>query len=143
MSVNLFYLSKWDWQASYSLSTFTHVILFDFVWQHYGEPLDCDLVCILVILQGCCQSVNILSRLPSFHHLHVFLNVHLYLFIYFLFVCLVCWQYFKEIHSIVIQFAFGNPPGGTVNWFYFMSIVSCVIIVSFEHVCIFNVCFVL
>ena len=29
-------------------------ILFDFVWQHYGDPLDCDLVRILVILQGCC-----------------------------------------------------------------------------------------
>ena len=26
----------------------------------------------------------------------------------------------KEIHSIVIQFAFGNPTGGTVNWFYFV-----------------------
>ena len=30
------------------------------------------------------------------------------------------WQYFKEIHSIVIQFAFGNPTGVTVNWFYFV-----------------------
>ena len=48
-------------------------------------------------------------------------NLHnFYLKIYILFVYLVCWQYFKEIHSIVIQFAFGNPTGGTVNWFYFI-----------------------
>ena len=71
-------------------------------------------------------------------------NLHnFYLKIYIWFVCLVCWQYFnnpnplgcvqnriqiggfgtvrvKEIHSIVIQSAFGNPTGGTVNWFYFI-----------------------
>ena len=27
---------------------------------------------------------------------------------------------YKEIYSMVIQFAFGNPTGGTVNWFYFV-----------------------
>ena len=53
--------------------------------------------------------------LPLMFNLHNF-----YLKIYIWFVCLVCWQDFKEIHSIVIQFAFGNPTGGTVNWFYFV-----------------------
>ena len=53
--------------------------------------------------------------LPLMFNLHNF-----YLKIYIWFVCLVCWQYFKEIHSIVIQSAFGNPTGGTVNWFYFI-----------------------
>ena len=48
-----------------------------------------------------------------------FILFFIYLFFIYLF-CLVCWQYFKEIHSIVIQLAFGNPTGGTVNWFYFV-----------------------
>ena len=26
----------------------------------------------------------------------------------------------RSMDSIVIQFAFGNPTGGTVNWFYFI-----------------------
>ena len=39
--------------------------------------------------------------LPLMFNLHNF-----YLIIYILFGWLVCWQYFKEIHSIVIQFAF-------------------------------------
>ena len=58
---------------------------------------------------------NIFLDLPLMFNLHNF-----YLKIYIWFVCLVFWQYFKEIHSIVIQFAFGNPTGGTVNWFYFI-----------------------
>ena len=36
----------------------------------------------------------------------------------YIFVCLLAG--YKEIHSIVIQFAFGNPTGGTVNLFYFV-----------------------
>ena len=48
---------------------------------------------------------------------------------------LVCWQNFKEIHSIVIQFAFGNPTG-VCQVVLLCITVSCVTIVSFEHVCI-------
>ena len=42
---------------------------------------------------------------------------NIYLYIYILLAVL-----YKEIHSIVIQSAFGNPRGGrpTVNWFYFV-----------------------
>ena len=39
----------------------------------------------------------------------------------------VCWQYFNEIHSTVIQFAFGNPTGSTVNWFYICTLYNCVL----------------
>ena len=60
-----------------------------------------------------------LPLIINLHNLYLHIYIFNLIFIFLFFVCLVCWQYFKEIHSIVIQFAFGNPTGGTVNWFYF------------------------
>ena len=57
--------------------------------------------------------------------------VNLFYFI-FLF-CLVCWQYCKEIRSIVIQSAFGNPTLLYRGYCQLVLLVSCVIIVSFEQ----------
>ena len=58
---------------------------------------------------------------PLSYFVSFFIYLFIYLFnFYFIFLGGVCWQYFKEIHSIVIQFAFGNPTEGTVNRFYFV-----------------------